>query len=495
MSYDVKHIINGQPTQSTDQIAIENPANGETIGQLSMADEAQTIQAINSAQVAFANWSQTPPQKRARILFRFKSLIEKYESDLATLVCQEHGKTLEDAKGSVARGIELIEFTCGMPYLLRGSYSENVAHDVDCYTVRQALGVCAGISPFNFPVMVPIWMFVPAIAYGNTFVLKPSEQAPSAPTRLIELLHDAGCPEGVVNILHGDKKTVDILCQHSDIKSVTAVASSQVAQSIYETATSHGKRAATFGGAKNHCVVMPDADINQTCEAIIGAAYGSAGERCMAISVVVAIGDQTADALIEHISKRLPDLVIGPGDQAKTSMGPLISAAHHKKVTEYISGGIEEGATLVVDGRQFAHPDYPNGHYLGPCLFDQVQPDMRIAKEEIFGPVLSVIRVNSLDDAITLVSQHPYGNGTAIFTHNGEAARYYASQVQVGMVGINIAIPVPIAYHSFGGWKASMYGDIAMHGDQSVQFYTKLKTITSRWPKDKAKAQFTMPTH
>lgn len=496
MSYDINHFINGQHVSSADSQALHNPANGEHIGQVNMADATLVNQAVQSAQNAFHGWSQTPPQKRVRILFRFKELLEKYENDLASLVTQEHGKTLDDAKGSVARGIELVEFTCGMPYLLRGSYSENVATNVDCYTVRQALGVCAGISPFNFPVMVPIWMFIPALAYGNTFVLKPSEQDPSAPLRLIELLHEAGCPDGVVNLVNGDKTAVDILCQHPDVKAVTAVASSPVAQSIYETAILNGKRAATYGGAKNHCVVMPDANLEQTTEAIMGAAFGSAGERCMAISVVVAVGDEVADKLSQQISERLPNLVIGPGDNQNSQMGPVISAAHLTKIKDYIGIGVEEGANLVVDGRDFKHPDYPQGYYCGATLFDQVTANMRIYQEEIFGPVLCIMRVKDLNAAIELVSQHPFGNGTAIFTNDGEVARTYANQVQVGMVGINIAIPVPIAYHSFGGWKASVFGDIGMHGDQSVQFYTKLKTITSRWPKGlRAQAEYTMPTH
>lgn len=472
------------PHANTQYRTIINPALGEPIGDVAFANNADITAALHSAQQAFPSWSSAPPLKRARVLFQFKALLEKHQDELAALVTREHGKTLEDAKGSVARGIELVEFMCGIPHLLKGDYSENVGNGIDCYTIRQPLGICAGVSPFNFPVMVPIWMMIPAIACGNCFILKPSEQDPSAPMRLAELLTEAGLPDGVVNILNGDKTIVDALLDHPGIQAITAVASTPVAQHIYQRAIMNGKRAHTFGGAKNHAVIMPDADIETTAEALIGAAFGAAGERCMAISVAIVVGDDTADALVANIIQKAKNLRIGAGDQPNQDMGPLISSVHRDRVKQYITLGVTEGATLLIDGRtQASIQSCPaQGYFLGASVFDHVTPQMRIYQEEIFGPVLVIVRVADIDQALTLINAHPFGNGTSIFTQNGEIAHHFAQCVQVGMVGINIPIPVPVAYHPFGGWKQSIFGDINMHGEQSLQFYTKTKTVTVRWP-------------
>lgn len=496
MTYTVEHFINGKKYSGDGSKShdIYNPAQGEVIGQVCFATTAEVNKAVSSAKQAFPAWAATTPIKRARVLFNFKQLLETHKDELAKLVTQEHGKTLEDAAGSVMRGIELVEFACGIPNLLQGTFSENVGTDVDSYTLRQSLGVCAGVSPFNFPVMVPIWMFVSAIACGNTFVLKPSEKDPSVPLRLAELFQEAGLPEGVFNIVNGDKDTVDCLLKHPDIQTMTAVASTPVAEYIYKEAIAHGKRSHTFGGAKNHCVVMPDADIEQVASAILGAAYGSAGERCMAVPVVVAVGDATADKLVATLKKQVPELKVGPGTEPGVEVGPLVTQQHLDSVQAYVDLGVEEGAELVVDGRNLKPKGHEKGFFMGGCLFDKVTPDMRIYKEEIFGPVLAIVRAPDFDTAVKLVNEHEYGNGTAIFTHDGDAARTYASLVQVGMVGINVPIPVPVAYHCFGGWKRSVFGDVNMHGDQSIQFYTKLKTVTQRWFKGvRAGAEFIMP--
>lgn len=498
MSYVVPHVIGGEKLSdsSARSHAIYNPALGKEIGQVFFADDDLCHQAVQTAKKAFASWSQVTAVKRARIFYKFRELLEKNQAELAEIVTREHGKTLDDAKGSIARGIEVVEIYCGLLSQLQGTFSANVAQEIDCYTTRQPLGVCAGVSPFNFPVMVPIWMMIPAIACGNTFILKPSEQDPSAPVRLIELLHDAGLPPGVANCLQGDKNTVTALIRHPDIRAVTAVASTPVAEAIYTEATRHGKRAHTFGGAKNHCVVMPDADMDQAANAIVGAAYGSAGERCMALSVVVTVGEHTADALLSKLQPLITAIRIDAGDKPNCDMGPLISQAHHERVQAAITHGIEEGAVLRVDGRSFKHPDYPNGYFLGPTLFDQVKENMSIYQKEIFGPVLVVVREASFESALALINRNPYGNGTAIFTRDGYTARDYAERVQVGMVGINIPIPVPIASHPFGGWKQSVFGDTAMHGKESIHFYTQLKTITAKWPKtDVKESAFIMPTH
>jgi len=498
MTYHVDHFIAGktQSSTTTNLHPITNPALGTVCGHVDFASQTDVTQAITAAQNAFPEWSQSSPVKRARILFRFKELLEKNAKELAAHVTREHGKSLADAGGSIARGIELAEHLCAIPSQLRGTYSANVSRDVDCYSIRQPLGVCVGISPFNFPVMVPIWLMLPAIACGNTFILKPSEQDPSAPLMLAQLLHDAGCPDGVINVVQGDKSVVTELIEHPAVQAVSAVASTPVAESIYLTATRNGKRAHTFGGAKNHAVIMPDADLDQAASALIGACYGSAGERCMAISVVVAVGDKVADALMERFQRSIPAFRIGPGEQ-NPDLGPLISAAHRQRVMDYIGSGIEEGATCAIDGRGCRVPGYEQGFFLGPTLFDHVTPNMKIYQEEIFGPVMCVVRVPDFSTAVNLVNRHPYGNGTAIFTRDGATARAYADQIQVGMVGINVPIPVPIAYHPFGGWKRSMFGDIPMHGDLAIQFYTKNKSITERWQQDAlhVKSQFNMPTH
>ena len=498
MAYKVPHYINGQvfSETNTESQTLYNPATGAVIGEVPFASESTCNKAVASAKEAGFTWSQTPAIKRARILFRFRELLEKYHTDLARIVTREHGKTIEDAKGSVARAIEVVELHCGLVNQLQGDFSAEVASHIDCHTLRQPLGVCAGVSPFNFPVMVPIWMIIPAIACGNTFILKPSEQDPSAPIRLLELLTEAGLPPGVVNCLQGNKNTVDQLLVHPDIVAFTAVASTPVAQTIYTTATAYGKRAHTFGGAKNHCVVMPDADLDQAANAIVGAAFGSAGERCMALSVMVAVGDNTADALIVKMTPLIHSMRIDAGDVPNTDMGPLISSTHRERVLVAVEKGLQEGADLIIDGRGFKHPQYPQGFYMGPCLFDHVKENMSIYQNELFGPVLVIVRVNSFEEALELVNKHQYGNGTAIFTRDGFSAREYSQRVQVGMVGINIPIPVPIANHPFGGWKRSVFGDTNMHGQESINFYTRRKTVTSKWPVSNLKENtFTMPTH
>lgn len=498
MGYTIPHIVGGSPMVdiTTPAIKVNNPANGEHLGQIHVADAMLCDSTVQLAARAFEHWSETSATKRVHVLFKFRELLERHQIELAQLVTKEHGKTIEDAKGSIARAIEMVEFHCGLLSQLQGAYSANVATQIDCFTMRQPLGVCAGAAPFNFPVMVPIWMMIPAIACGNTFILKPSEQAPSAANRLVEWLTDAGLPAGVANCLQGDKTTVNYLLDHPGIAAFTAVASTPVAESIYQKAIQQGKRAHTFGGAKNHCVVMPDADLTDTARAIVGAAFGSAGERCMAISVIVAVGDKTGDQLLEKLIPLIQAIYVDSGDVPGCDMGPLISHEHRLRVLKAIDAGVNEGALLVVDGREFKHERYPEGYYLGPCLFDHVDDTMSIYQQEIFGPVLVMLRVRHLEDAIALVNRHQYGNGTAIFTQQGYAAREYAKRVQVGMVGVNIPIPVPIASHPFGGWKRSSFGDTNMHGAESIHFYTKLKTVTSKWSKnDNNEHGFSMPTH
>lgn len=498
MGYTISHLIGGKAVNEPSHLStpIFNPAQGEAIGSVPLASKETCDLAIATAKKASLEWAATPAIKRARILFKFRELLEKNQLELAKIVTIEHGKTIEDAKGSIARAIEVVELHCGLVNQLKGDFSAEVATHIDCQTMKQPLGVCVGVSPFNFPVMVPVWMMIPAIACGNTFILKPSEQAPSAPVRLIELLHEAGLPPGVVNCVHGDKTTVEHLITHPDVAACTAVASTPVAESIYTTATAHGKRAHTFGGAKNHCVVMPDADLDSAASAIVGAAFGSAGERCMAISVVVAVGNHTADALIAKMTPQIKAMRIDSGDVEGTDMGPLISSVHRQKVLDAINQGVTEGAKLIIDGRGFKHTQHPNGFFLGPCLFDEVNEHLSIYQKELFGPVLVVIRVNDFEQALALVNNNQYGNGTAIFTRDGFSAREYSQRVQVGMVGINIPIPVPVANHPFGGWKRSSFGDTNMHGEESIQFYTRRKTITSKWPVTALKeSAFVMPTH
>lgn len=498
MPYIVPHYIAGKTTLEPNKKnhVIYNPARGEAIGQVDFASMATCDNAVAAAKHASLAWSQTPPIKRAHILFNFRELLEKNQLDLARIVTREHGKTHDDAIGSIMRGIEAVEFYCGLVMQLEGHVSANVSKHIDCYTIHQPLGICAGVSPFNFPVMVPLWMMIPAIACGNTFILKPSEQDPSAPVRLMELLSDAGLPDGVVNCVQGDKTTVDYLLKHPDIAAFTAVASTPVAKYIYTTATAEGKRAHTFGGAKNHAVVMPDADLDQAANALVGAAFGAAGERCMALSVVVAVGEKTADNLLAKLIPLIERIKIDAGEAPGCDMGPLISSAHRQRVLEAIHQGVDEGAHLLIDGRGFKHPHYPKGYFVGPSLFDNVTESMSVYQNEIFGPVLVVVRVADVEQALTLVNRHQYGNGTAIFTRDGYSAREYAQRVQVGMVGINIPIPVPIASHPFGGWKNSSFGDTHMHGKESIHFYTKLKTVTSHWPTtDFNGSAFNMPSH
>jgi len=497
MSKTLFHYVNGTRVDGTSGRFgdVYNPASGEIQARVPLASAAETSAVIEAAAGAFPGWRDTPPLRRAAVLFRFKELLDRNLDELAQLVALEHGKVLNDARGSVTRGIEVVEFACGAPHLLKGTFSENVGTNVDSHSLRQPVGVCAGITPFNFPAMVPMWMFPMAIACGNTFVLKTSERVPSTALRLAELFSEAGLPPGVFNVVNGDKEAVDTLLTHPEVAAVSFVGSTAVAEYIYKTGTDHGKRVQALGGAKNHMVVMPDADLEQAADALMGAAYGSAGERCMAISVAVAVGDDTADALIERLAPRVAALKVGPATDPAAEMGPLVTQAHFERVRGYVDLGVEEGAKLVVDGRGISVPGHTGGFYLGGCLFDGVTAEMRIYQEEIFGPVLCVVRVPDFESALALVNAHEYGNGTAIFTRDGDTARAYASRVQVGMVGVNVPIPVPMAFHSFGGWKRSLFGDIHMHGMEGVHFYTKLKTVTSRWPTGiRAGADFHMPT-
>lgn len=489
MVYGVPHLINGEKLQlEKRKLDIYNPSNGEVAGYVSVADQEVVDQAVASALKAFPAWSATPSTQRAKILFRFKALLDENLKELAVLVTQEHGKTLIEAAGSVQRGIDVVEFACGIPSHLKGDFAEEVASGIDSYSMRQPLGVCVGITPFNFPGMIPLWMFPLAIACGNTFVLKPSEKVPSCALKIVELAKKAGVPDGVVNVVQGDKETVDALITHKDVNAVSFVGSSAIAEYVYKTAINHNKRVQAFGGAKNHCLVMPDADLDQAVEAIVLAAFGSSGERCMAISVVVTIDDKTADALVEKFKPRIQALKVGMGTTANIDIGPLITKAHWEKVKSYVDLGKKEGAKVILDGSDLEVTEAKNGFFMGPCLFDHVKPNMRIYQEEIFGPVLIVVRMNNFDSALQMINQHDYGNGTAIYTRDGYTARVFAEKVQVGMVGINVPVPVPVPSHSFGGWKRSIFSDIGMYGPEAVRFYTKLKTVTARWyPKEKAK--------
>ena len=479
----IKHFVGGKVISGNSERKgkIFNPATGEQESEVILASKADLDGAVEIAQKAFETWSLNPPLQRARIMFKFKELIEKNFDELAKLIVSEHGKVYEDAKGSLIRGLEVVEFACGIPHLLKGEFSENVGTNVDSYSMRQPLGVAAGITPFNFPAMVPMWMFPLAIACGNSFILKPSEKDPSCPMKLAELLHEAGLPEGVFNVVNGDKEVVDAILTNQNIKAVSFVGSTPIAKYIYENAAKNEKRVQALGGAKNHLVVMPDCDLDGAVNGLMGAAYGSAGERCMAQSVAVAVGD-IGDELVSRLSKKAEALKIGPGMDKSSEMGPLVTKEHLEKVKGYVDLGVKEGAKLVLDGRNLKLQGYENGFYIGGCLFDHVTTDMRIYKEEIFGPVLSVVRAKNYEEALKLVNDHEFGNGVSIFTRDGDTGRSFASNVQIGMVGINIPIPVPMAFHSFGGWKRSLFGDQHMHGPEGVRFYTKLKTITSRWP-------------
>jgi len=495
----LSNFINGQhqASQSSRCQAVYNPATGEAQAQVSLASADETRSAIAVAETAFQSWSQVTPLNRARVMFNFKTLLEQHRDELATLISQEHGKVFSDAQGELTRGLEVVEFACGIPHLLKGEHSMNVGRGVDSFSLMQPLGVCAGITPFNFPAMVPLWMFPIALACGNTFILKPSEKDPSVPLRLAELLLQAGLPAGVFNVVNGDKEAVDVLLTDSRVQAVSFVGSTPIAEYVYATGSAHGKRVQALGGAKNHMLVMPDADLDQVTSALMGAAYGSAGERCMAISVALCVGDEVADALTARLQQEIATLHTGPGTgvSPEPHMGPLISQQHAEKVRSYIDTGAAEGATLLADGRKLQVANHPQGYFVGPTLFDHVKPGMRIYREEIFGPVLAVVRVPSFADGLKLINEHEFGNGTAIFTASGEAAREFAAQVQVGMVGVNVPIPVPMAFHSFGGWKRSVFGPLNMHGPDGVRFYTRMKTITARWPTGQATSnQFSMPT-
>ena len=492
----IQHFVNGKAYKgdSVRKGKVFNPAIGEQVSEVILGSKGDLNKTVNIAKKAFESWSLKPPLQRARVMFKYKELIEKNSEEITKLIVNEHGKVYEDAKGSLIRGLEVVEFACGIPHVLKGEFTENVGSEVDSWSIRQPLGVCAGITPFNFPAMVPMWMFPMAIACGNSFILKPSEKDPSCSYKLAELLSEAGLPDGVLNIVNGDKEVVDAILENKDVQAISFVGSTPIAKYIYENAASNEKRVQALGGAKNHCVVMPDCDLDQAVNGLMGAAYGSAGERCMAQSVAVAVGD-IGDRLVDKLSKKVEVLKVGPGMDKNSEMGPLITKEHLEKVRGYVDIGVKEGAKLVVDGRNLKLQGYEDGFFIGGCLFDNVKKDMRIYKEEIFGPVLSVIRAKDFQEATDLVNDHEYGNGVSIFTRDGDAARSFSSKIKVGMVGINIPIPVPMAFHSFGGWKRSLFGDQHMHGPEGVRFYTKLKTITSRWPSGiRTNPEFIMPT-
>ncbi|MFQ2771449.1 CoA-acylating methylmalonate-semialdehyde dehydrogenase [Aeromonas caviae] len=496
MSYRIDNFIDGETTESRSERfgAIFNPATGQQQGSVVLSTADECAEAIACAERAFGEWSQTPPLVRARVLFRFKELMEQHRDELAQLISREHGKVFSDAQGELTRGLEVVEFACGIPHLLKGEHSLNVGRGVDSHSMMQPVGVCAGITPFNFPAMVPLWMFPVALACGNTFILKPSEKDPSLSLRMAELLKQAGLPDGVLNVVNGDKEVVDVLLTDPRVGAVSFVGSTPIAQYIYATASAHGKRVQALGGAKNHMLVMPDANLDQAVSALMGAAYGAAGERCMAISVAVVVGDETADALVAKLSPLVAALRVGPGlgQSPENEMGPLISREHLAKVRGYVDQGVAEGAELVVDGRGLSHGE---GYFIGGSLFDRVGPEMRIYREEIFGPVLAIVRAPDYETALRLINEHEYGNGTAIFTGDGDTARDFTTRVQVGMVGVNVPIPVPMAFHSFGGWKRSIFGPLNMHGPDGVRFYTRMKTVTARWPQSlRAGAEFSMPT-
>ncbi len=496
MTITLQHFINGRHINGVGErrAPVFNPATGAVSAEVALANAEDTRQAIAAAHAAFPAWAATTPLRRARIMFRFRDLVEKHAGELAALITREHGKLLSDAEGEVTRGLEVVEFACGIPHLLKGEHSENVGTGVDSWSLRQPLGVCAGITPFNFPAMVPMWMFPIALACGNSFVLKPSERDPSCPLRLAELLQEAGLPDGVFNVVNGDKEAVEVLLTDPDVAAVSFVGSTPIAEYIYRTASHHGKRVQALGGAKNHMIVMPDADLDQAVNALMGSAFGSAGERCMAISVAVAVGE-VADSLVEKLAPRVSALKLGSGEDQTAEMGPVVTGAHRARIREYIDSGINEGASLVVDGRDVNVPGHAEGFFIGGSLFDHVTPQMRIYREEIFGPVLVVVRVPDFETALRFINEHEFGNGTAIFTRDGGIARRFSHAVQAGMVGINVPIPVPMAYHSFGGWKRSLFGNLHVHGPDGVRFYTRLKTVTSRWPDEpSAHTEFVLPT-
>ena len=490
----IGHFLNGRhvaPSGSDASQDVFNPATGDVTGRVTLGGADVVAQAVAYANAAWPAWAATPPLRRARVMFKFKELLELNTRKLAALITAQHGKVLSDAEGEVQRGLEVVEFACGIPHLLKGEFTEAVATGIDAWTMRQPLGVVAGITPFNFPAMVPLWMIPVALATGNCFILKPSEKDPSASLLLADLLHEAGAPAGVFQVVQGGREAVEALLDSPGVEAISFVGSTPIAEAIYRRGTHAGKRVQALGGAKNHLVVMPDADLDGAVDALMGAAYGSAGERCMAVSVAVAVGD-VGDRLIEKLAPRIRALKVGPGTDKEAEMGPLVTGEHRAKVAAYVDKGVAEGAKLVVDGRGLSLQGYEKGFFIGGSLFDNVTPDMTIYQEEIFGPVLGVVRAKSLGDAVELINAHRFGNGTALFTANGGAARNFASAIKIGMVGINVPIPVPAAFHSFGGWKASLYGDHHMHGPEGVRFYTRMKAITQRWGANPG-AEFSMP--
>ncbi|RZI88347.1 MAG: CoA-acylating methylmalonate-semialdehyde dehydrogenase [Pseudomonas sp.] len=493
----VQHLINGELVSKGERTAdVFNPSTGQAVRKVELASRATVQEAIDSAKAAFPAWRNTPPAKRAQVMFRFKQLLEQNEAKISQMISEEHGKTLEDAAGELKRGIENVEFACAAPEVLKGEYSRNVGPNIDAWSDFQPLGLVAGITPFNFPAMVPLWMYPLAIACGNAFILKPSERDPSSTLYIAQLLLEAGLPKGILNVVHGDKEAVDALIEAPEVKALSFVGSTPIAEYIYAEGTKRGKRVQALGGAKNHAVVMPDADLDNAVSALMGAAYGSCGERCMAISVAVCVGDQAADALIAKLEPQIRALKIGAGTSCGLDMGPLVTAAARDKVLGYIDDGVASGAKLVVDGRDLRVAGCEDGYFVGGTLFDNVSPEMRIYKEEIFGPVLCVVRVDSLEQAMQLINDHEYGNGTCIFTRDGEAARLFCDEIEVGMVGVNVPLPVPVAYHSFGGWKRSLFGDLHAYGPDGVRFYTRRKAITQRWPQRKSHeaSQFAFPS-
>jgi malonate-semialdehyde dehydrogenase (acetylating)/methylmalonate-semialdehyde dehydrogenase len=481
---DITHFIDGQSVAGTSGRygEVYNPNTGEIQARVALATVAEVDTAVQSAVRAQQTWALVNPQRRARVMFEFKRLLEANMNELAEMLSAEHGKVIADSKGDILRGLEVVEFACGIPHALKGEYTEGAGPGIDVYSMRQPLGVCAGITPFNFPAMIPMWMFGIAIACGNSFILKPSERDPSLPVRLGELMMEAGAPAGVLNVVHGDKVAVDAILTHPLIRAVSFVGSSDIASYVYSTGAAHGKRVQAMGGAKNHGIVLPDADMDQTVKDLAGAAFGSAGERCMALPVVVPVGRRTADELRERLVAEIETLRVGISTDPQAQYGPVVSAPHRQRIADYIQMGVDEGSELVVDGRDFHLQGYESGFFIGPTLLDRVRPDMRSYQDEIFGPVLQMVRAESFEEAVALPSNHPYGNGVAIFTGNGRAARDFAARVNVGMVGVNVPIPVPVAYHTFGGWKRSAFGDTNVHGLEGVKFYTKIKTVTARWP-------------
>ncbi|GJM13261.1 MAG: putative 3-oxopropanoate dehydrogenase [Pseudohongiella sp.] len=491
------HYINGRARDgSVETLDVYNPATGQVAKRLARADQFQLEEAIAAAGSAFAAWRNTPPAKRAQILFRFKQLLEENADEICQAITAEHGKVIGDARGELSRGIEVVEYACGIAELLKGEHSKNAGTDIDSWSEFQALGIVAGITPFNFPAMVPLWMFPMAIACGNTFILKPSERDPSAALLLAKLFSEAGLPDGVFNVLNGDRIVVELILDDPRIQAVSFVGSTPIAESIYQRASRAGKRVQALGGAKNHAVIMPDADLDNAVNALMGAAYGSCGERCMAISVAVCVGDEIADKTVEKLASRVRELKIGPGTDEKNDMGPLISADALQRINDYIEQGKNQGAELVVDGRELKVEGFEDGYFIGGCLFDEVLESMSIHSDEIFGPVLCVMRVKTLDEAMSIINRHEYGNGTCIFTRDGAAARYFSDHIQVGMVGVNVALPVPVASHSFGGWKRSLFGDLSIYGPDSIRFYTRRKTMTQKWPAqgDSEDTRFSFPS-